>query len=42
MLKKIQSIENLNPVIGICEGTLMGLQILPLNVSAQNLVFFEI
>ena len=41
-VKKFQNFEILNPVIGICEGTLMGLQILPLKLSAQNLVVFEI
>ena len=41
-IEKFQNFEDLNPVIGICEGTLMGMQILPLNMSAQNLVVFEI
>ena len=41
-VKNFQNFENLNPVIGICEGTLMGLQILPPNMSAQNLVDLEI
>ena len=41
-VKKFQNVENLNSVIGICEGTLMGLQILPLKMSAQNLAVFEI
>ena len=34
--------EDFNRVIGICEGTLMGLQFLPLIMSAQNLAVFEI
>ena len=40
-IEKFQNFEDLNPVIGICEGTLMGLLILPPNMSAQNLVVFE-
>ena len=37
-----QNVEDLNPVIGICEGTLRGLRNLPLNMAAQVLVVFEI
>ena len=39
---KFQNFEELNPVIGICEGTLRGLRILPLTMAAQILVVFEI
>ena len=42
ILKSFQNVEDLNPVIGICEGTLRGLQILPLNSVAYILVVFEI
>ena len=42
MLKFFQKFEDLNPVIGNCEGTLNGLLILPLNMAAQLLVVFEI
>ena len=41
-MKKFQNVEPLNPVIGICEGTLRGLRILPLNMVALVLVLFEI
>ena len=41
-VKKFQNFEDLNTVIGICEGTLLRLLILPLNLSAQNLVVYEI
>ena len=41
-MKKFQEFEDLNPVIGICEVTLRGLRILPLNMAAQVLVGFEI
>ena len=41
-IKKFQNVEPLNPVIGICEGTLRGLRILPLNMVALVLVVFEI
>ena len=34
--------EEINPVIGICEGILRGLRIFPLNMVAQRLVVFEI
>ena len=37
-----QKFEDLNAVIGICEGTLRGLRILPLNMAAQLLGGFEI
>ena len=40
--KKFQKFVDLNPVIGICEGTIRGLQILPLNMAAQIVVVFEI
>ena len=40
--KKFRKIEELNPVVGFCEGALRGLQILPLNMAAQILVVFEI
>ena len=41
-VKKFRNIEDLNPVIGICEGTLRGLRFLRLNMVAQILVVFEI
>ena len=37
-VKTFQNFEDLNPIIGICEGTLGGLRILPLNMAAQILV----
>ena len=40
--KKFQNFKDLNPVIGNCEGTLRGLQILTLSIAAQILVVFEI
>ena len=40
--KKIQKVDDLNPVIGICEVTLWGLRIFPLNMAAQIYVVFEI
>ena len=40
--KKFQNVDDLNPVIGIYEGTLMGLRILPLNMAGQIFVVFEI
>ena len=41
MLKN-SKFEDLNLVIGICEGTLRGFRILPLNMAAQFFVVFEI
>ena len=41
-VEKFQKFGDLNPVIGICEGTLSGFRILPLNMNAQILVVFEI
>ena len=41
-VEKFQKFKDLNPVIGICEGTLRGLRLLPLNIAAQILVDFEI
>ena len=41
-VKKFQKLENLTPLFGICEGTLKGLRILPLNMATQILVVFEI
>ena len=41
-VKKFKTFEDLNPVVGNCEGTLRGLRILPLNMTAQILVVFEI
>ena len=41
-VKIFQNFEDLNPLIGICEGTLRGLRILPLNMAAQIIVVFEI
>ena len=41
-VKKFRNFEDINPVIGIFEGTLRGLRILPLNRTAQNLVVFQI
>ena len=39
---KFQKLEDLNLINGVCEGTLRGLQILPLSLTAQILVVFEI
>ena len=41
-VKKFQNFDELNHVIGICEGTLRGLRILPLEMTTQILVVFEI
>ena len=41
-VKKFQNLEDINPVIGICEGALRGLRIFPLIMAAQILVVFEI
>ena len=41
-VKKFQNFEVINPVSGMCEGTLRGLRIWPLNMAAQILVLFEI
>ena len=41
-VKKVQNFEDINPVIGICEGTFRGLRIWPLNMIVQTLVVFEI
>ena len=40
-IKKFQNFEDLSPVIGICEGTLMGLNILPLNMFRIFSQFFR-
>ena len=34
-VKKFQNFKDLNPVIGICEGTLRRLRILPSNMTAK-------
>ena len=39
---KLQNFEDINPVIGIFEGTLWGLRVLPLNRTALNLAVFQI
>ena len=41
-VEKFQKFEDLNPVIGICEGTLIGFRILSLNMNAQVPLVFEI
>ena len=41
-VKKFQKFADFNPVIGICEGNLRELRILPLNMAAQIFVVFEI
>ena len=42
VVKKFQNFEDLDLVVGNCEGTLRGLRISPLNMAAQILVVFEI
>ena len=39
-VKRFQNFEDINPVIGIFEGTLRGSRILPLYRTAQNLAVF--
>ena len=41
-VQKLQNFTDLNPVIGICGGYSQGLRNLPLSMSAQVLVVFEI
>ena len=41
-VKKFQKFGDLNPIVGICEGTPSGFRILPLNMIAQFFVVFEI
>ena len=42
VVKKFHNFEDLDLVVGNCEGTLRGLRISPLNMAAQILVVFEI
>ena len=42
VVKKFQNFEDLDLIVGNCEGTLRGLRISPLNMAAQILVVFEI
>ena len=38
-VEKFKNLEDLNPVVGICEGTLRGLRNLPLNMLLKSLYF---
>ena len=40
--KNFQNFQDVNPVVENCERTVIGLQILPLIMTAQILVVFEI
>ena len=42
VFKNFQNFQDVNPVVENCEGTVIGLQILPLIMTAQILVVFEI
>ena len=42
VVKKFQNSEDLDLVVGNCQGTLRGLRISPLIMAAQILVVFEI